>query len=159
MGGRGGVLPAGGRAVHAQASLREGQIRPSLSHQAEDSPRTRGTLGGRRRALQGGGGRLLLRRRRGFQAVSERARGGICAGFEGVALMVAQRGDDRGAVGGRLGGRMEERQGTGAVEEGDTRLSRWTRGRVVGFGSRGGSVWSQEGAQGVRGHHRSRETA
>ena len=33
---------------------------------------------------------------------------------------------------------------TGAVEEGDARLSRWARGRVVGSGSRGGTVWPQK---------------
>ena len=56
-----------------------------------------------------------------------------------------KEGDDRGAVGGCLGGRMEGCQATGTVEEGDARLSRWAPGDVVGFGSRGGTVWSREG--------------
>src|SRR3954466_14250770 len=159
MGRRGSVLPVGGRAVHAQASLREGQIRPPVPHQAEDSPRTRATLGGRRRPLSGGGRRLLLRRRRGFQAGFEWPWGGIRAGLEGLALIVAQRGDDRRSVGGCLGCRMEERRGSGGVEESDTHLPRRAPGDVVGSGGRGGTILSQEGAQGTRGYYRSRKVA
>jgi hypothetical protein len=101
------VLPFGGRALHAQAPLRGWQIRPSLPHQSEDSPTTRGTLGRDWRALSSCGCGLLLWRRRGFQASFERARDGIRAGVERVALVVAPRGADRSAVGGRRSGRME----------------------------------------------------
>jgi hypothetical protein len=65
------------------------------------------------RALQDGGGRLLLRGRRGFRAGLERAWDGIRARFEGVARVVAPGGDDRRAVGGSRGSRMEERRRSG----------------------------------------------
>src|SRR5215211_3269872 len=124
MGRRGGLLSACGRAVYAQASLRGWHFRPSLPHQAEDSLPAGGTLGRDWRALQGGGCGLLLRRRRGFQAGFERPWGGIRAGLEGVSLLVAQRRDDRGFVGSRLGSRMEERRGCGAVDGGGAYLPR-----------------------------------
>src|SRR5215208_2175161 len=159
--GRGGdLLSAGGRALHASPSLRGRQERPSLPHQAQDSPTTGGTRGGFRRALQGGSGRLLLRRRRGFQARFERTRGGIRALFEGFSLLVAQRGGaDRGAVGGGFGGRMEERRGIGRVEEGDAHLPRRAPGEMVGFGGRGGTLLPGEVPKGARGHHRYRKVA
>ncbi len=53
----------------------------------------------------------------------------------------------------------EECRLCGAVEQGDTRLSRWARGRVVGSGSGGGTLLVGEIAQGVRGHNRPREVA
>src|SRR5215211_7611563 len=124
-----------------------------------DSLPAGGTLGRDWRALQGGGCGLLLRRRRGFQAGFERPWGGIRAGLEGVSLLVAQRRDDRGFVGSRLGSRMEERRGCGAVDGGGAYLPRRAPREVVGAGGSGRTLRHPASTKSTRGHHRSRKVA
>ena len=103
-----------------------------------------------RHPLQGGGGRLLLRRGRGFQAGSERARGGLRAGAEALALLVAREG-------GTIGALWEAALAAGwksADEPGQwvkvVRLSATgTQRRVVGAGGGGGTLRPRESAASV----------